>query len=61
MARAVVQGGAKAFLYYFSYLDVGEYNSETPTLGLRLGADHGRELPYLFGLLQSWEGAVSGK
>jgi para-nitrobenzyl esterase len=58
LADDVVRGGAKAFLYYFSYLDTGGYNSEPPTLGLKLGADHGAELPYVFGLLNRWKTAV---
>lgn len=58
LATDVSRGGAKAFLYYFDYLDEGGYNSETPTLGLRLGADHGAELPYVFGLLNHWKTAV---
>jgi para-nitrobenzyl esterase len=58
LATEVSRGGAKAFLYYFDYLDEGGYNSETPTLGLRLGADHGAELPYVFGLLNHWKTAV---
>jgi para-nitrobenzyl esterase len=55
LAADVVRSGAKVFLYYFAYLDVGSYNSEPPTLGLRLGADHGAELPYVFGLLNHWK------
>lgn len=58
LAADVVRGGAKVFLYYFAYLDVGGYNSEPPTLGLRLGADHGAELPYVFGLLNHWKTTV---
>jgi para-nitrobenzyl esterase len=58
LAADVVRGGAKAFLYYFSYLDTGGYNSEPPTLGLALGADHGAELPYVFGLLNRWKTTV---
>lgn len=58
LAGNVVRGGARAFLYYFSYLDTGGYNSEPPTLGLALGADHGAELPYVFGLLNRWKTTV---
>ncbi len=58
LAGNVVHGGSKAFLYYFSYVDTGGYNAEPPTLGLTLGADHGAELPYVFGLLNRWKTAV---
>lgn len=58
LADYVVRGGAKAFLYYFSYLDTEGYNSEPSTLGLKLGADHGGELPYVFGLLNRWKSPV---
>jgi para-nitrobenzyl esterase len=58
LADDVVRGGANAFLYYFSYLDTGGYNSEPSALGLKLGADHGAELPYVFGLLNRWKSAV---
>ena len=58
LAAYVVGGGAKAYLYYFAYLDTGGYNSEPPTLGLTLGADHGAELPYVFGLLSHWKTKV---
>jgi para-nitrobenzyl esterase len=58
LAGYVVRGGAKAYLYYFSYLDKGGYNSEPPSLGLTLGADHGAELPYVFGLLSHWKTTV---
>jgi para-nitrobenzyl esterase len=58
LASDVVRGGSKAFLYCFSYLDTGGYNAEPPTLGLRLGADHGAELPYVFGLLNRLKTAV---
>jgi carboxylesterase type B len=58
LAEEIAQGGGKVFLYYFTYLDIGEYNSEPPTLGLRLGADHGAELPYVFGLLNHWSTPV---
>lgn len=58
LAIAVNRNGANVYLYYFDYLDEGGYNSETPTLGLRLGADHGAELPYVFGLLNHWKTAV---
>ena len=58
LAGYVVRGGGKAYLYYFSYLDKGGYNSEPPTLGLTLGADHGAELPYVFGLLSHWKTTV---
>jgi para-nitrobenzyl esterase len=54
LAGDIAQDGATAFLYYFAYLDTGGYNSETPTLGLKLGADHGAELPYVFGLMNHW-------
>ena len=58
LAGYVVRGGPKAYLYYFSYLDKGGYNSEPPSLGLTLGADHGAELPYVFGLLSHWKTTV---
>ena len=58
LASEVVRGGSKAFLYYCSYLDTGGYNAEPPTLGLTLGADHGAELPYVFGLLNRWKKKV---
>jgi para-nitrobenzyl esterase len=58
LAGYVVQDGAKAYQYYFTYLDTGGYNSEPPTLGLILGADHGAELPYIFGLLNHWKAKV---
>jgi para-nitrobenzyl esterase len=58
LADYVSRGGKKAFVYFFAYQDVGGYNSETPTLGLRLGADHGAELPYVFGLLNHWKTSV---
>jgi hypothetical protein len=61
LAEEIPQGGGKVFLYYFTYLDIGEYNSEAPTLGLRLGADHGAELPYVFGLLNHWSTPVPEK
>lgn len=37
---------------------MGDYNSEPSTRGLKLGADHGAELPYVFGLLNRWKSAV---
>ena len=55
LAADVIRGGEKVFLYYFSYLDNAEYNSETQTLGLKLGADHGAELPYVFGIVGHWK------
>jgi para-nitrobenzyl esterase len=55
LASDVIRAGAKVFLYYFSYVDTGEYNAEPPTLGLKLGADHGAELPYVFGLVGHWK------
>ena len=58
LAGYVVRGGAKAYLYFFAYLDTGGYNSEPPSLGLKLGADHGAELPYVFGLLNHWKTTV---
>ena len=58
LAGYVARGGAKAYLYYFAYLDTGGYNSEPPGLGLTLGADHGAELPYVFGLLSHWKTTV---
>jgi para-nitrobenzyl esterase len=58
LAEAVTQGGAKAFLYFFDYLDEGGYNSEPTSLGLRLGADHGAEIPYVLGLLNHWKAPV---
>jgi len=47
--------GSRAFLYHPCYLDTGGYSAEPPTLGLILGADHGAELPYVFGLLDRWK------
>ena len=61
LATDAGRGGERVFLYYFDYLDEGGYNSEPPTLGLRLGADHGAELPYVFGLLNHWKTAVPDK
>ncbi len=61
LATDIERSGAKVYLYYFDYLDEGGYNSEPPTLGLRLGADHGAELPYVFGLLNHWKTAVPGQ
>jgi para-nitrobenzyl esterase len=58
LADYVSRSGPTVFLYYFAYQDVGGYNSETPTLGLQLGADHGAELPYVFGLLNHWKTGV---
>jgi para-nitrobenzyl esterase len=58
LAVLMTSSGAKVHLYYFDYLDEGGYNSEPATLGLRLGADHGAELPYVFGLLNHWKAAV---
>ena len=58
LAADITKTGARVFLYYFAYSDGGEYHSEPPTLGLRLGADHGAELPYVFGLLNHWKTAV---
>jgi para-nitrobenzyl esterase len=60
LAGQATRNGARVYLYYFAYLDAGGYNSEPPTLGLRLGADHGAELPYVFGLLNHWETTVPG-
>ena len=51
LAADIGRGGAKVFLYYFAYQDGGAYDTETPTLGVRLGADHGGELWYVFGVL----------
>jgi para-nitrobenzyl esterase len=58
LAIAVQKSGNNAFLYLFSHLDTGNYNSEPPNLGLMLGADHGAELPYVFGILNHWKTAV---
>jgi para-nitrobenzyl esterase len=58
MAKEVSRSGVGVYLYYFTHLDSGEYNGEPATLGLRLGADHGAELPYVFGLLNHWHSAV---
>jgi para-nitrobenzyl esterase len=58
VAGMVARTGSKTFVYYFSYLDTGGYNSEPPTVGLVLGADHGAELPYVFGLLNHWSKPV---
>ncbi|MBS1850565.1 MAG: carboxylesterase family protein [Acidobacteria bacterium] len=58
LAAAMAGVGANVYLYYFDYLDEGGYNGEPATLGLRLGADHGAELPYVFGLLNHWKAAV---
>ena len=60
LAGYVDRGGARSYLYSFSYVDTGGYNSPPPTLGLKLGADHGAELPYVFGLLNHWKTAVPG-
>lgn len=58
LARQIAASGAQAYLYYFSYVDRGGYNSEEPVFGLKLGADHGAELPYTFGLLNHWNKPV---
>ena len=58
LAAAVRKNGGNAFLYFFSHLDTGGYNSELPSQGLMLGADHGAELPYVFGLLNHWKKAA---
>jgi len=58
LAGDVARGGTKVYLYYFAYQDGGVYDTETPTLGLRLGADHGGELWYVFGVLNHWKTAV---
>ena len=58
LATEISRSGPKVYLYYFDYLDEGGYNSEPATLGLRLGADHGAELPYVFGLLNHWNKPV---
>jgi para-nitrobenzyl esterase len=58
LAVAIQKSGNSIFLYLFSHLDTGNYNSEPPGLGLMLGADHGAELPYVFGLLNHWKAAV---
>jgi para-nitrobenzyl esterase len=58
LAKDISRSGNKVYLYYFDYLDTGGYNAEVPTLGLTLGADHGAELPYVFGLLNHWKAPV---
>jgi para-nitrobenzyl esterase len=58
LAGDLARGGAKAYLYYFAYQDGGAYDTEAPTLGLRLGADHGAELWYVFGVLNHWKRTV---
>ena len=58
LASTMTDLGANVYLYYFDYLDEGGYNSEPATLGLRLGADHGAELPYVFGLMNHWKAPV---
>ncbi len=58
LAVATQKNGNKAFLYFFSHIDTGGYNSEPPSMGLMLGADHGAELPYVFGLLDHWKKPV---
>lgn len=58
LAESASRGGPKVFLYFFGYDDRGGYNSEAPSLGLKLGADHGAELPYVFGLLNHWKTQV---
>ncbi|MBI3475742.1 MAG: carboxylesterase family protein [Acidobacteria bacterium] len=58
LAASMTSIGSNVYLYYFDYLDEGGYNSEPPTLGLRLGADHGAELPYVFGLMSHWRASV---
>jgi carboxylesterase type B len=59
--RRSLKAVGRYFFTIFTYLDIGEYNSEAPTLGLRLGADHGAELPYVFGLLNHWSTPVPEK
>ncbi|HTT20902.1 MAG TPA: carboxylesterase family protein [Candidatus Sulfotelmatobacter sp.] len=58
LAASMTSIGSNVYLYYFDYLDEGGYNSEPATLGLRLGADHGAELPYVFGLMNHWKAPV---
>jgi para-nitrobenzyl esterase len=58
LASAMTSLGANVYLYCFDYLDEGGYNTEPATLGLRLGADHGAELPYVFGLMNHWKAPV---
>ena len=58
LAASMTSIGSIVHLYYFDYLDEGGYNSEPATLGLRLGADHGAELPYVFGLMNHWKAPV---
>jgi para-nitrobenzyl esterase len=58
LAASMSSIGSNVYLYYFDYLDEGGYNSEPATLGLRLGADHGAELPYVFGLMNHWKAPV---
>ena len=58
LAASMTSVGSNVYLYYFDYLDEGSYNSEPATLGLRLGADHGAELPYVFGLTNHWKAPV---
>lgn len=58
LADAVSRAGSKVYLYSFIHVDQGEYNGEQPSLGLRLGPDHGAELPYVFGLLEHWKAPV---
>jgi para-nitrobenzyl esterase len=58
LAADIARRGTKVYLYYFAYQDGGAYDTETPTLGLRLGADHGGELWYVFGVLNHWKTAV---
>jgi para-nitrobenzyl esterase len=57
-ARFVSASGQTAYNYYFSYVDNGSYNAEPVKFGLKLGADHGSELPYTFGLLNHWDKPV---
>ena len=58
VATELTRSGSKVFAYYYSYLDCGEYNAEGAVPKVRIGADHGAELPYVFGLLNHWKKPV---
>jgi para-nitrobenzyl esterase len=58
VASSVAKSKVPVYMYFFNYVDKGGYNAEPPSLGLILGADHGAELPYVFGLLNHWKAPV---
>jgi para-nitrobenzyl esterase len=55
VAAHLTRGGTRTFLYTYQYLDTGEYNSQGPMPQVRIGPEHGAELPYVFGLLDRWK------